>query len=84
MLDALKVLGLFIEAKEEIFRKHICNVLQEAKMILESTVLLQDTVEEGSNPFWKEAYHSLVMIEKTLQQFPDLTFGKDFEVMLSA
>ncbi|EFH69737.1 predicted protein [Arabidopsis lyrata subsp. lyrata] len=76
---AAQVLGLFIEAKEEIFRKHICNVLQEAKMILESTVLLQDTVEEGSNPFWKEAYHSLVMIEKMLQQFPDLTFGKDFE-----
>ncbi|XP_020868571.1 small subunit processome component 20 homolog [Arabidopsis lyrata subsp. lyrata] len=76
---AAQVLGLFIEAMQEIFRKHICNVLQEAKMILESTVLLQDTVEEGSIPFWKESYHSLVMIEKMLQQFPDLTFGKDFE-----
>ncbi|KAG7592924.1 Armadillo-type fold [Arabidopsis thaliana x Arabidopsis arenosa] len=76
---AAQVLGLFIEAMKEIFRKHICNVLHEAKIILESTVQLQDTVEEGSIPFWKEAYHSLVMIEKMLQQFPDSTFGKDFE-----
>ncbi|CAE5958438.1 unnamed protein product [Arabidopsis arenosa] len=78
-IEAMKASGLSIKPIKEIFRKHICNVLHEAKIILESTVQLQDTVEEGSIPFWKEAYRSLVMIEKMLQQFPDLTFGKDFE-----
>ncbi|CAH8334303.1 unnamed protein product [Eruca vesicaria subsp. sativa] len=78
---AAKVLGLFIEAKK--FPEEDCTniVLQEAKTILESAVKLQNTVEEGSIPLWKEAYNTLVMIEKMLKQFPNLCFQKDFEVV---
>lgn len=84
-LDAMQVLGFIIDAMKKTFRKHINNTLQDAKTIMESAVhasslQLQDTVEEGGVPFWKEAYYSLVMIEKMLKQFPDLNFGKDFEV----
>lgn len=43
-----------------------------------SAVNLQNTVEEGSIPFWKEAYYSLVMIEKMLKQFPDLCFENTY------
>ncbi|XP_010445040.1 PREDICTED: U3 small nucleolar RNA-associated protein 20-like [Camelina sativa] len=81
---AAQVLGFFIDTMKKTFRKHIYNILQDAKTILESavsasSVQLQDTVEEGSLPYWKEAYYSLVMIEKMLEQFPDLSFGKDLE-----
>ncbi|EOA39466.1 hypothetical protein CARUB_v10008061mg, partial [Capsella rubella] len=78
-IDAMKAPGLFNKATKEILRKHSCSILQEAKVILESTLQLQNTAEEGSIPFWKEAHRSLAMIEKMLQQFPDLTFGKDLE-----
>lgn len=79
----MQVLGFFIEARKEKFPRHICNniLLQEAKTILEYAVQLQ---KKGCIPLWKKVYYSLVMIEKMLQQFPDLTFGKDLEVMLSA
>ncbi|KFK44281.1 hypothetical protein AALP_AA1G237800 [Arabis alpina] len=78
---AAKVLGLFIEARKEAFPKRIRDLLmQEAKTILETVVQLQDTIEEGIVPiFWKEAYYTLVMIEKLLKQFPHLCFGKDLE-----
>lgn len=80
----MQVLGLFIEARKEAFPKHIRNILlQEAKTILESSLRLQNTIEEGSIPLWKEAYYSLIMLEKMLKQFPDLCFEKDLEVMLS-
>ncbi|XP_023633717.1 U3 small nucleolar RNA-associated protein 20 isoform X2 [Capsella rubella] len=82
--SAAQVLGFFIDTMKKTFRKHIYNTVQDAKTILESAVnasslQLQDTVEEGSLPYWKEAYYSLVMIEKMLEQFPDLCFGKDLE-----
>lgn len=81
----MQVLGFFIGAMKKTFRKHIYNTVQDAKTILESAICasslqLQDTLEEASLPFWKEAYYSLVMIEKMLEQFPDLRFGKDLEV----
>jgi len=85
LLDAVQVLGFFISAMKKTFRKHIYNTVEDARTILESAISasslqLQDTVEEASLPFWKEAYYSLVMIEKMLEQFPDLRFGKDLEV----
>jgi U3 small nucleolar RNA-associated protein 20 len=81
---AAQVLGFFISAMKKTFRKHIYNTVEDARTILESAISasslqLQDTVEEASLPFWKEAYYSLVMIEKMLEQFPDLRFGKDLE-----
>ncbi|KAL1222676.1 hypothetical protein V5N11_004427 [Cardamine amara subsp. amara] len=77
---AAQVLGFFIEVRKEAFSEHIHSILlEEAIPILESAVQLQNTVEEGSIPFWKEAYYSLVMIEKLLKQFPDLCFAKHLE-----
>uniref|UniRef100_A0A1J3F7J7 U3 small nucleolar RNA-associated protein 20 n=2 Tax=Noccaea caerulescens TaxID=107243 RepID=A0A1J3F7J7_NOCCA len=77
---AAQVLGLFIEVKKDPFPKHIrSKVLQEAKTILESAVKLQNTVEEGSIPYWKEAYYTLVMIEKMLKQSPGICFHKNLE-----
>ncbi|VVB14857.1 unnamed protein product [Arabis nemorensis] len=75
---AAQVIGLFIEARKEAFRKRIRDILlQEAKTILESVVQLQDAIEEGNiTLFWKKAFYTLVMIEKLLKQFPDLCFGK--------
>ncbi|ESQ34339.1 hypothetical protein EUTSA_v10009353mg [Eutrema salsugineum] len=77
---AAQVLGLFIEVKKGAFSKHIrSKLLQDAKTILDSAVQLQNTVEEGSSPFWEEPYYSLVMIEKMLKQFPHLCFEKHVE-----
>ncbi|KAF2546820.1 hypothetical protein F2Q70_00020637 [Brassica cretica] len=81
-----KVLGLFIEAEKKFPEKKCSILLKEAKTILESAVKFQNTVDEGSIPLWKEAYYSLVMIEKMLKQFPHLCFHEDsqedFKVML--
>ncbi|KAL0795429.1 hypothetical protein Bca101_066806 [Brassica carinata] len=79
-VKAAKVLGLFIEVKKK-FPERECIVLQEAKTILEAAVKLQNTVEEGSIPLWKEAYYSLVLLEKMLKHDPDLCFQEDFKVV---
>ncbi|MCI16336.1 small subunit processome component 20-like protein, partial [Trifolium medium] len=34
---------------------------------------------ESIVPLWKEAYYSLVMLEKMIHQFDDLCFAKDLE-----
>lgn len=76
----MQVLGLFIELEER-FPKDLCSILlEEAKMILESALELQNSVEEGSIRFWKDAYCTLVMVEKMLKLFPDLCFEQVFEV----
>lgn len=36
--------------------------------------------DEARIPFWKEAYYSLVMLEKILNQFPEMCLGRDLEV----
>lgn len=74
----MQVLRLFIEVKKKFeFR----TVLQEAETILKAAVKLQNTVEEGSIPLWKEAYYSLAMIEKMLEHDPDLCFQEYFKVI---
>lgn len=73
----VQVLGLFIEVKKSFPE----IVLQEAKTILEAAVKLQNTVEEGSIPLWKDAYYSLVMIEKMLKHDADLCFQEYFKVI---
>ncbi|KAJ4916552.1 ARM repeat superfamily protein [Raphanus sativus] len=75
-VKAAKVLKLFIEVN----KKFECRtVLQEAETILEAAVKLQNTVEEGSIPLWKDAYYSLAMIEKMLEHDPDLCFQEYFK-----
>ncbi|KAL0660116.1 hypothetical protein Bca4012_080701 [Brassica carinata] len=63
---AAQVLGFIIDAKRNQFQKHIHNTLEDAKVIMESALSASSlhNVEEGVIPFWKEAYHSLIMIEK--------------------
>lgn len=78
----MQVLGFIIDAKRNQFQKHIHNTLEDAKVIMESALSASSlhNVEEGVIPFWKEAYHSLIMIEKMVGQFPYLKLKKDLEV----
>ncbi|CAN7082081.1 unnamed protein product [Brassica oleracea var. botrytis] len=78
---AAQVLGFIIDAKRNQFQKHIHNTLEDAKVIMESALSASSlhNVEEGVIPFWKEAYHSLIMIEKMVGQFPYLKLKKDLE-----
>lgn len=76
----MQVLRLFIEAEKKFPEKKCSILLKEGKTILESAVKLQNTVEEGSIPLWKEAYYSLIMIEKMLTRFPHLCFREDSKV----
>ncbi|CAH8355708.1 unnamed protein product [Eruca vesicaria subsp. sativa] len=78
---AAQVLGFIIESMKSSFKKHIHSTLQDAKVILESAVSASSlhSVEEGVIPFWKEAYYSLIMIEKMVLQFPKLELKKDLE-----
>nr|VDD40731.1 unnamed protein product [Brassica oleracea] len=82
---AAQVLGFIIDAKRNQFQKHIHNTLEDAKVIMESALSASSlhNVEEGVIPFWKEAYHSLIMIEKMVGQFPYLKLKKDLESFLS-
>ncbi|XP_013750413.2 U3 small nucleolar RNA-associated protein 20-like isoform X1 [Brassica napus] len=78
---AAQVLGFIIDSMEKSFRKHIHNTLEDAKVIMKSAVSASSlhNAEEGVIPFWKEAYYSLVMIEKMVRQFPDLKLKEDLE-----
>lgn len=81
------MLGLLVEvdALKEGFERHIQTVLPVARGILQSVVDVTmneqtDISAETTITFWKEAYYSLVMLEKLLNQFPRLFFENDFEV----
>ncbi|XP_021290199.1 small subunit processome component 20 homolog isoform X1 [Herrania umbratica] len=79
-----QVLGLVIEVMKKGFQKHISRILPVTKRILHSTIdaltnTEMDLSDESTIPFWKEAYYSLVMLEKMLLQFHDLSFERDLE-----
>ncbi|KAH0878443.1 hypothetical protein HID58_065837 [Brassica napus] len=76
-LEEQRYWGYSLKPRKSFQRKKCSILLKEAKTILESALKLQNTVEEGSIPLWKEAYYSLVMIEKMLKQFPHLCFHED-------
>lgn len=76
---------MLVEVLKKGFNKHINRVLSVAKRNLESTILASSDVEldfsiEAGVPFYKEAYYSLVMLEKILQHFPEMYFDRKFEV----
>lgn len=55
-----------------------CRILQSA---IHAVTNRQESFEsESTIPLWKEAYYSLVMLEKMIHQFHDLCFSKDLEV----
>ncbi|KAG8377667.1 hypothetical protein BUALT_Bualt08G0056700 [Buddleja alternifolia] len=81
---AAQVLGLLVEVLGKDFEKHLSRVLPVMRSILQSAVsaltLSQENVsDEVVAPFWKEAYYSLVMLEKILFQFHNLFFERDLE-----
>lgn len=80
----IQVLGLLVEVEvmKKRFQKHINNVLQVTKRILQSAIdaVTHDSPHETAIPFWKEAFYSLVMLEKILNRFHDLCFDRDLEV----
>lgn len=88
LLDALhafvQVLGLLVEVEvmKKRFHKHINSLLQVTKSILQSAIdgVTHDFPNETTIPFWKEAFYSLVMLEKILNQFHDLCFDRDLQV----
>lgn len=80
-----QVLGLLVEALKIGFERHIKTVLPVARGILQSVVDVTnneklDISAETTITFWKEAYYSLVMLDKMMHQFPELFFERGFEV----
>ncbi|XP_010938573.1 uncharacterized protein [Elaeis guineensis] len=80
---AAQVLGLLVEVLRKDFHRHISSILQVTKGIFKSSMHAVnkefDFANDPSIPFWKEAYYSLVMLEKMLLQFPELYFDKNLE-----
>ncbi|XP_039130786.1 LOW QUALITY PROTEIN: small subunit processome component 20 homolog [Dioscorea cayenensis subsp. rotundata] len=80
---AAQVLGLLVDVLKKGFQKHINIILDVTRNILEHSVDASGETYDASNnlimPFWKEAYHSLIMLEKMLLNIPRLAFEKDLE-----
>lgn len=81
--------GEFIHEKVEFvserFEEHVHSVLPVSRNILQSAVKVVTDISsldpsDGAVPFWKEAYYSLVMLEKILNRFHHLCFEWDLEV----
>ncbi|KAL0366725.1 UNVERIFIED_CONTAM: Small subunit processome component 20 [Sesamum radiatum] len=81
---AAQVLGLLVEVMRKSFEKHLSRVLPVLRNILQSalsslTSIQQNSSHEAVASFWKEAYYSLVLLEKLLCQFHNLFFDREFE-----
>ncbi|WOK99438.1 small subunit processome component [Canna indica] len=79
-----EVLGLLVEVMVKGFQEHVNSVLNVARGILESSIHAAsnegfDNLKEAAIPLWKEAYYSLIMLEKMLQYFPELYFDTNLE-----
>ncbi|KAG5254304.1 U3 small nucleolar RNA-associated protein [Salix suchowensis] len=72
-----------IEVMKKSLEKYIYSALPVSKKILQSAVKVvrepQLDHSDAAIPFWKEAYYSLVMLEKILNCFHDLCFEMDLE-----
>lgn len=85
LISVVQVLGLLVEVMKKEFEKHISSLLPRARTIFKSAISevtnrSEDYTDESTIPFWKEAYYSLIMLEKILHEFPDLCFERDLEV----
>ncbi|KAL7121582.1 hypothetical protein ACP275_02G190700 [Erythranthe tilingii] len=81
---AAQVLGLLVEVMGKSFEKHLCKLLPVMRSIFQSAVSAiesnqQSPSDEAVLPFWKEAYYSLVMLEKMLSHFHNMFFDPDLE-----
>lgn len=80
-----QAVGLLVEVMTKSFQKHISTILPVAKTILLSVVNFisdepQQELSAEACTGWKEAYYSLVMLEKILHQFHELSFDRNLEV----
>lgn len=66
------------------FQRHLDSVWPVMRNILMSAGDVKnsqlDLSDDATIPFWKEAYYSLVLLEKVLHEFPEMCLGKDLEV----
>lgn len=74
-----------IEVMKKGFQRHIESVLPVMRSILRLAVKCGtdnqlDLSNDVAIPLWKEAYYSLVMLEKMLQQFHELCLQRELEV----
>ncbi|CAN1193912.1 U3 small nucleolar RNA-associated protein 20 [Linum perenne] len=79
-----QVLGLLVEVAPKAFGKHVDTTLPIIEKILLSaskviTSLQTPALSDDSTPFWKEAYYSLVLLEKILISFAELCFERKLE-----
>ncbi|EEF44174.1 conserved hypothetical protein [Ricinus communis] len=79
-----QALGLLVEVMTKSFQKHISSILPVSRTILQASAhvvadrpSLDLSVEVV--PLWKEAYFSLVLLEKILHHFQHLSFKRDLE-----
>jgi U3 small nucleolar RNA-associated protein 20 len=79
------VLALLAETLKKGFIKHTETVLRVAKHIMESSLVgvggsQASSTNEVRSLLWKEAYHSLGMLEKVFLHSPEMYFKRDLEV----
>lgn len=79
-------MGLLVETIGKGFQAHIGRVLPVMRSIFQSAISAvtssnqQDSSDDAVVPFWKEAYYSLIMLEKILGQFHNMFLDKELEV----
>lgn len=86
---SVQVLGLLAEVSKKGFQSHIQEILQVAHRIMMSALGIDTNrvlycSDEEKIPLWKEAYHSVILLEKMLLQYPELYFDKEYEVGIFA
>ncbi|CAL0327253.1 unnamed protein product [Lupinus luteus] len=79
-----QVLELLIEVMKKGFQEHINLILPKTCHILQSAIEVVTDRQVGFSaestvPLWKEAYYSVVLLEKIIDQFRGLCFKKDHE-----
>ena len=80
-----QAMGLLVEVMKKSFQKHINTILPVTKSILLSVVNFisdgpQQELSAEACAGRKEAYYSLVMLEKILHHFHELSFHRNLEV----
>ncbi|KAG2589626.1 small subunit processome component 20 homolog [Panicum virgatum] len=79
-----QVIGLLIDDHTLRMGKHLKSILSVAKTIMESSAIASGILQSGISdecvlPLWKEAYHSVAMMERLLLRFPELYFEQNME-----
>ncbi|CAO2170436.1 unnamed protein product [Urochloa humidicola] len=79
-----QVIGLLVDDHALRMGKHRKSILAVAKKIMESSAIASGVLQSGLSdetvlPLWKEAYHSVAMIERLLLRFPELYVERDME-----